>query len=39
MFMLILIVPGLAAAYFIFLRPVLKAVPAFKAFYAKADGI
>lgn len=38
MLWLILIVPGLLAAYFIFLRPVLKAVPAFKQFYADADG-
>ena len=30
--------PGLVAAYFIFLRPVLKAIPTFKEFYAKADG-
>jgi hypothetical protein len=37
-FWLILIVPGLLAAYFIFLRPVLHAIPAFKEFYAEADG-
>ena len=34
----ILILPGLIAAYFIFLRPVLKAIPALKEFYAQADG-
>lgn len=33
-----LIVPGLLCAYFIFLRPVLKAIPALKQFYAEADG-
>lgn len=38
MLTLLLIVPGLLAAYFIFLRPVLKAIPAFKEFYAEADG-
>lgn len=39
MWTLILILPGLVCAYFIFLRPVLKALPAFKAFYAEADTI
>lgn len=34
----ILIIPGLLAAYFIFLRPVLHAIPALKKFYAEADG-
>lgn len=34
----ILIVPGLLAAYFIFLRPVLHALPALKSFYDEADG-
>ena len=34
----ILILPGLIAAYFIFLRPVLKAIPALKGFYVEADG-
>lgn len=34
----LLIVPGLLCAYFIFLRPVLAAIPAFKNFYAQADG-
>jgi hypothetical protein len=38
MWTLLFILPGLIAAYFIFLRPVLKALPAFKAFYAEADG-
>jgi hypothetical protein len=33
-----LIVPGLACAYFFFLRPILAAMPAFKKFYAEADG-
>lgn len=32
------ILPGLLAGYFIFLRPVLKAIPALKDFYAQADG-
>lgn len=39
MWTLFLILPGLVCAYFIFLRPVLKALPAFKAFYAEADTI
>lgn len=30
--------PGLAVAYFLFLRPALRAVPAFKRFYEEADG-
>lgn len=34
----LLILPGLFAAYFIFLRPVLKAIPALKQFYTEADG-
>jgi hypothetical protein len=34
----LLILPGLVAAYFIFLRPVLKAIPSLKAFYTEADG-
>jgi hypothetical protein len=34
----LLVLPGLIAAYFILLRPVLKAVPALKDFYAEADG-
>lgn len=38
MWHLALILPGLLAAYFIFLRPVLKAMPALKGFYAEADG-
>ncbi len=38
MWYLILILPGLLCAYFIFLRPVLKAIPALKTFYTEADG-
>lgn len=34
----LLIVPSLICAYFIFLRPVLKAIPALKTFYTEADG-
>lgn len=34
----LLILPGLLAAYFMFLRPRLKAYPAFKAFFDEADG-
>jgi len=34
----ILIVPGLIAFYFMILRPILKAIPQFKKFYAEADG-
>jgi hypothetical protein len=34
----ILILPGVAAAYFIFLRPVLAAMPKLQKFYAEADG-
>jgi len=34
-----LIVPGLLAFYFMFLRKELSAFPAFKDFYAKADGV
>jgi hypothetical protein len=37
MWTLLLILPGLIAAYLIFLRPVLKAMPALKGFYAEAD--
>ncbi len=37
-FLAILIVPGLVCVYFFFIRPVLEAVPAFKKFYAEADG-
>jgi hypothetical protein len=32
------ILPGLIVGYALFLRPVLKAIPAFKAFYDEADG-
>ena len=35
---LVLIIPGLIVAYVLFVRPVLKALPALKAFYAQADG-
>lgn len=35
---LILIVPGVACAYYFLLRPVLHAIPALKTFYAEADG-
>lgn len=38
MWILLLILPGLFAAYFMFLRPRLHALPAFKQFYAEADG-
>jgi hypothetical protein len=37
MWSLPLILPGLVAAYFICLRPVLKAIPALKTFYSGAD--
>ncbi|WP_425909057.1 hypothetical protein [Nitrobacter sp. TKz-YC02] len=35
---LVLVVPGLIVGYAIFLRPMLRAMPAFKQFYAEADG-
>lgn len=35
---LALTLPGLIVTYALFLRPVLRALPAFKAFYAEADG-
>ncbi len=38
MISLIFIIPGLLAAYFLFIRPLLERLPAFKAFYAEADG-
>ena len=38
LFWLLLIVPGVLAAYVLFVRPVLKALPELKAFYAEADG-
>lgn len=38
MWSLFFILPGLIFAYFVFLRPVLKAIPALKNFYAEADG-
>lgn len=34
----ILVIPGLACAYFIFLRPILKALPQLQQFYTEADG-
>jgi hypothetical protein len=37
MWKLLLVLPGLIAAYLILLRPVLKAMPALKAFYDEAD--
>ncbi len=33
----LLIIPGLIATYVIFARPVLRALPALKSFYAEAD--
>lgn len=38
MIYLALIIPGLLTAYFMFLRPRLKAFPAFAKFYSEADG-
>lgn len=38
MITLLFVLPGLIAAYFIFFRSVLKAIPALKSFYAQADG-
>lgn len=38
MFWFLAIVPGIVCGYFFFLRPVLRAIPAFKQFYAEADG-
>lgn len=32
-----IVLPGLLVAYVLFLRPVLKALPALKSFYAEAD--
>lgn len=37
-FVLLAIIPGVIAGYFLFLRPVLHAIPAFQKFYAEADG-
>lgn len=37
MLWLLLIVPGLLCAYFFFLRPILRAIPALKSFYIEAD--
>ncbi len=33
-----LTLPGLIAAYFLFFRSILKAIPALKGFYSEADG-
>jgi hypothetical protein len=38
MWSLFFILPGLIAGYFMFLRPVLHAMPALKQFYDDADG-
>lgn len=38
MFTMMLILPGLIAAYFLFFRSILKAMPALKNFYTEADG-
>ncbi|WP_141339694.1 hypothetical protein [Bradyrhizobium sp. USDA 3458] len=38
MIWLALTLPGLIVAYFLFLRPVLHAIPALKTFYDEADG-
>lgn len=38
MIWLALTLPGLIVAYFLFLRPVLHALPQFKSFYDEADG-
>ncbi|MCV0384906.1 MAG: hypothetical protein K5821_00510 [Nitrobacter sp.] len=37
MIWVLFIIPGLIAAYVVFARPVLKALPALKRFYAEAD--
>jgi hypothetical protein len=34
----LLILPGLVVAYALFLRPLLRAMPALKTFYSEADG-
>lgn len=38
MITLLFVVPGLIAAYFLFFRSILKAIPALKTFYSQADG-
>lgn len=38
MITLLFVVPGLIAAYFLFFRSILKAIPALKGFYSEADG-
>ena len=35
---LTLILPGVVCAYFLFLRPILRAIPELQKFYAEADG-
>lgn len=37
MIWMLFIIPGLIAAYVVFARPVLRALPALKGFYAEAD--
>jgi hypothetical protein len=37
-FVVALVLPGFVAAYFMFIRPVLSAMPTLKGFYAEADG-
>jgi hypothetical protein len=37
MIWILFIIPGFVAAYLVFIRPVLKALPALKSFYAEAD--
>ena len=36
-FIVALTLPGFMAAYFMFVRPMLAAIPSFKTFYAEAD--
>lgn len=38
MITLMFVLPGLIVAYFLFFRSVLKAIPALKGFYDRADG-
>ncbi len=38
MIFLALTVPGLVVAYWLYVRPLLRALPMFKQFYAEADG-
>lgn len=37
MFWFFMILPGVPCAYFIFVRPILHAIPALKSFYVEAD--